>query len=480
MTDASEISLSAETSKATIAKFGMAAIGFVGTIIFARILGNDGLGGYFLVFAAAELTVRPVAGIGEAVQKRAAEIDTPSGETFGVQLLFTSLWLLAVLLVALLISGWLNTYFSLDNGALLFALIIIGEGAYMLSIPMIQARGRIGLTTGIDALRSCATLALQMVFLLIGYRTSGLVYGLAIASLAVVPIALRYHIVRPKIPSRDVLAHIWDFSKYSTLNSLLNKTYERFDELLLGFLLTNAAVGNYGAAARLTLPALFIAGAASQGLMVRTSNLSSKKQSVSEDVANTLAFTSLLAIPMFFGSLVVANDLVVTVYGPEFAGAASLLVGLAFVRVVGSQTTALGRALDGLDRPYANTAVLMVALVFNITLGVVLTLEFGAIGVVLATAAAQTLTYLLVARAIRAELPNLSLVTRPFVEQLLAGVVMTIIVFAVKQVVPVQSWLSLGFVLTIGVFTYGITVITVSSQLQTTVRSAVDSIRNET
>lgn len=476
MSDVSNFSLSAETSKATIAKFGMAAIGFIGTVIFARILGNEALGSYFLVFAAAELAVRPIAGIGEAIQKRAAEVNTPSGETFGVQILFTSIWLLIILIAAFLLAGWLNTYFSLQNGVLLFTLLVVGEGAYMASIPMIQARGRIGLSIGIDTFRSYATFALQVTLLILGYGVGSLVYGLVGASLLSVPLALRYHVVKPSIPSQEVLSHIWEFSKYSTINTLIAKTYERFDELLLGLLLTSAAVGDYGIAARLTLPALFVSSVAAQGLIVRVSTLESKSESSAEDVSNTLAFASILAIPLFFGSLVTATDIATTVYGPEFTGSAVLIVGLAFARLIGSQMTPLGRTLDGLDQPRTNTIISTVALLLNVLLGVVLTLQFGAVGVVAATVTAGAIKYVLTAYAVRKEIPEVSLFSRPLVEQIIAGAIMLVIVFIFKQFVDTQSFFGLGIILTIGCLTYVAILSTISEQFRTTVLSAIENI----
>ena len=51
MSEAANTSLSRETLGGTIAQFVMAAIGFVGTIIFARWLGPSAFGGVYLLFA---------------------------------------------------------------------------------------------------------------------------------------------------------------------------------------------------------------------------------------------------------------------------------------------------------------------------------------------------------------------------------------------------------------------------------------------
>ena len=87
-----------------------------------------------------------------------------------------------------------------------------------------------------------------------------------------------------------------------------------------------------------------------------------------------------------------ATALVVTVYGPEYTLGASLIVGIAAYRVLSTQTTPLSQTLNGLDSPDVNMRASSVALVVNITLGVVLTLLFGPIGVVVATILAETLS----------------------------------------------------------------------------------------
>ncbi|MFB9806428.1 hypothetical protein ACFFQF_14640 [Haladaptatus pallidirubidus] len=62
MVEATDVSLGGETAKALVAKFTLAASGFVATILFARELGPTAFGGYYLLFALTKIADRPLNG----------------------------------------------------------------------------------------------------------------------------------------------------------------------------------------------------------------------------------------------------------------------------------------------------------------------------------------------------------------------------------------------------------------------------------
>ncbi len=75
MSEAAKTSLSRETLGGTIAQFVMAAIGFVGTVVFARWLGPSAFGGVYLLFALVKFADRPMNGWSQAAKKRLSESD---------------------------------------------------------------------------------------------------------------------------------------------------------------------------------------------------------------------------------------------------------------------------------------------------------------------------------------------------------------------------------------------------------------------
>lgn len=479
MADASDVSLGGETAKATVAKFLMAVTGFVGTILFARILGPTSFGGFYLLFGLVKLADRPLVGWGTAAKKRFSEVTDRDSEFVGSIFAALALWLLVAVVGATVAAGWLKSYTGLDDAPVLFVVLLFAVALYEPLEKLLQARGLVGAATGIDALRSYLTLPLQIGFVLYGFGAGGMAYGLAGASILVVPVLLYYINVRPTLPTRSTARSLWAYAKYSIPSNFFGTVYNQFDVLLLGLMLTPAAAAQYEVAAKLTLPATFVAATAASGLMARVSRYHSQEKDVEPDISNTLSFTSILSIPIFFGALAIPRPLVVTFYGGEYAAATSLLVGLALYQVVRSQTAPMVQAVNGLDMPDLNMRLSFGTLALNVVLGVGLVFLFGAVGVVVATVTAETIRYVVLAVFLKRQLSSFALVPRTLLEQVGMGAVMFVAVTAAHRLVPVQSWLDLVVLLTVGAGVYGLGLLAISDQLRHTIGSVLRGSRLE-
>lgn len=475
-TTAADVSLGGETAKATVAKFLMAAAGFAGSVFFARVLGPVSFGGFYLLFSVVKLADRPVAGLSKAGKKRFSEAGADRSEILGTQLLLSLAWALVTVAVAFLTAGWLRSYTGLASAPLLFAVLLVAVGLFEPLDKLVKARGKVGAATWVDAVRSYLTLPLQVGFVLAGFGAAGMAYGLGAATFAVVPVMWYLLGTTPTVPGRETVASVWRFARFSIPQTFLGKAYADFDRVILGLLLTPGAVGLYVVAAQLTLPAMFVAAVAAEGLMARVSNLDSRGEAVAEDVTNTLAFASLLSVPIFFGALAIARPIVVTVYGGEYAEAAALLIGLGLYQVLRTQRAPLSRTLGGLDRPHLNLKIAAVTLAVNVVVGVWLVLAVGVVGVVVATVLAESLQYLATAALVRRAVPDVALLPRPLLEQLVAGGVMFVVVDLVHGVVPVRSWLHLGVLLGVGAGVYFGVLLAASGQFRLTVRSVLEDL----
>ncbi|SIQ73157.1 Membrane protein involved in the export of O-antigen and teichoic acid [Haladaptatus litoreus] len=487
MSEADGISLSRETLGGTAAQFTMAAIGFAGTVIFARWLGPATFGGVYLLFAVAKIADRPMNGWSLAAKKRLSESDSLRPPAFGAQLLFNVLWVALAVLAVVLAGDALRAYTGLALAPVLLVLLLATESTYETIESLVQGRGRISAATWNDTLRSILTLPLQLWFVALpGIAGAGMVYGLAVASALTLPIIALFVSARPAIPSRAFLRSLGDYARYSIPTSVLGTTYDRLDVLLLGFLLGSASAGFYEVAWKLTLPAVFVADIAGRGLMATVSARHARGEAdsgnesgnrngrgIGRDVSNTISYAGILAVPIFFGSLALSESLVVTVYGPDFRSAAPLLIGLAGYRVVRSQSGPLMQAINGLDRPDVAMRLSAVAVAVNLVLGVLLTLRLGPIGVVIATIVAETLVYLGGLHVLRQTVLGLAPISRPMVEQVGAGLAMFAVVSTARASVSVQSWVDLSVLVSVGGVVYVGLLLAVSPGVRHTLEEAV-------
>lgn len=469
MADAGNLDLGWEAIKGLLASLVQAAFGFAGTILFARILGPVSFGGFYFVLSIIFLVNRPIWGFGRSVKKRFSEEDAPKGELVASIVVFNVV-LIALTAVVLFGTDVLAGRTNLQSPNVVFV-VLLGSMVFFFPFQMmVEAAGSPARATWIDTLRSVFTFPLQLGFVLAGFDAAGMGYGLAAATLLTIPLTYYSIGVRPAMPTMETFRSIWEFARYSIPSTFVGKAYDRFDVILLGAVLGTGIAGHYEVANKLTLPAMFLTGAISSGLMPKISNLDSRTEDPTTDVSNALSYTSILAIPMFFGVLAMPKRLVVTAFTAEYTAAAPYLVGLALYRVIASQRRVYRSTIAGLDMPRVNFRASVLTLGVNVVLGVALVFAIGGIGVVIATVVAESVQYLWLTYVIKRELPDVTVLPRTLLEQVGVGAVMFLAVSLLADVLVLDSILTVGVVVGAGAAVYGTVLFAVSRDLRVTVR----------
>lgn len=480
MSNAGDMNFSFEVAKSFVGTVVQAVFGLAGIIVFARILGPVEFGGFYLLLSITQIINPPFKGWSTAVKKRFSEYESNRSEIFGSQIFINIIGLTVIGVCAILLESYLVLYTGLDY-ALLLLLVILATVAFFEPLQqMLDGVGRPALSTWIDTVRSILTTPLQLGLVLLGFGAMGMGLGLAGATAITVLVCYRYLGVRPTLPSRETLESVWEFARYSFVHELIGTAYDRYDVLLLGALLGQAAVADYEVALKLTLPATFISGAITGALVPRISNLDSRGKSVGDDVTNSIAFASLLAIPIFFGAFAIPHTLVVTVFGSPYRDAAVLLVGLALVRIIHIQGNHLSNVLQGIDRPDLPLRISGIAFGLNIVVGYVLVKQIGALGAVLGTVAAAGLRYLILSYHTRTLIDGVRLFPRPLIEQMAAGFVMFLTVEAIHSILSIQSWVDLLLLVGTGAAVYGVILLVISTQFRHIVQEVIEDVLTAT
>lgn len=472
---AGDVDLGLEISKGVIAKVLQAVLGFAGTVVFARVLGPTDFGGYYLLLSLVSIVDRPVTGMSSATRKRYAESDAPKAEILGFQTVFNVGYVIAASLGAMLLHSQLASYTALPEAAIYFAVLLTGLTLFTSLQSFLASLGRVGIQSWIDTLRSVLTLGLQLALVAVGLGAAGMVFGLFFATIAMLPLTYHYLRIVPEIPIRETVASVWSFAQYSIPASFVGKSYDRLDILLLGFLASPMSAAWYEVAYKLTTPAMFVGGLISAGLMAKVSDQVSRGESIDDDINNSLAFASSIAIPVFFGALAIPESIVVTAYGSEYRNAALLLVGLALYRVIQTQTDVLTGILQGLDKPDVQMRASALALAINIPLGIALYWEFDALGVVIATVVSETVRYVFFNRSVSREVTR-SLLPRAFFEQVAAGAAMYVAVEGASHWLVVRSWVELVALVGFGTAVYFLVLSLVSYHFRATARGVLEQV----
>lgn len=471
---AGEANFGLEISRGVLAKFAMAAIGFAGSVVFARVLGPSDYGAFYVVVTLVNVLNNPVTGWGNACKKRITETAFPTEEGLGSGLL-GAIALPLIMLPAVYTFHRLTSFYDLTGLFVPFSVLFITICFFAVTNRILSARSNFSAAEWSDTLRSFLTTPLQLAFVILGYGTAGMIFGLTAATALTVPYVLYRVRVKPVLPTRETLSNISSYAKYSITNGFIGTAQSRFDILLLGALLTSSAVGDYQVSMQLTLVGTFIGAVTSKGLMARVSEYSSEnnESAVITDVTNSLAYASVLAIPIFFGAAAMPNDLLITVFGSQYSDIGPVLVGLAFFQALKLQSSQLTSTIAGLNHPEVNTRISFVVLVLNVGLGYILLLKYGILGVVTATIVSEIVRYTALAHTIKQHLPDVPLFSRPLRCQLIAGGVMFAIVNSLHAITEVSWWGELLFLVGFGGIVYSVTLTVISESFRVTVHGVV-------
>lgn len=476
--DIEESSFSLEVSKGLLARLTNAAIGFLGSIVFARVLGPEGYGAFFVVIAFVNLLNRPIIGWAEGCKKRFAEASFPSDEALGAGLLAA-----AVLSVVLIPSGLLlndvTGLYDLSSLVVPFVAFFVAISFYDTSATILSGRANFSTSQWTDTLRSILTTPSQLgLVLLAGMGTVGMVYGVTLATILVVPYTISKIGVRARFPSRQTIESVATYAKFSIPNRLLGETKSRLDVLLLAAVLSSSAVGKYQVALQLTIPAQLLGNLIAVGLMGRASYYWStdNAEQTARDLSNSMAYASFLAIPIFFGSLAMPSDILVTVFGSQYTGVGLVLIGLALFRIINSQSVQLGSVVDGYNRPDIGTRVGVITLVVNVVLGLLLYTEFGILGVVFATVVAEAIGYTILVYYVKRDVSDFEILPGPLLHQFVAGLSMFAVVELVHSNLQTISVVTIGGVVSMGALIYIGTLFLISNPFRETVLGIAESV----
>ncbi|WP_181687174.1 oligosaccharide flippase family protein [Halorhabdus salina] len=464
-----------EVSKGFVAKVILMVIGFLGSIVFARTLGPAVYGAYHVLVSVANILDNPIRGLGTACQKRISEHDRDNGAILTIGLGGTTLIGAGTVGILFVASPYLDV-FDIQNGTVLAGIVFIGLIFFKILQPLISGTGHFGTSIVLDMVRSIFTIPLQLFLVSFGLGVAGMVYGLAVASLAMVPISLYVLNTRLSIPSRQTVRDVLSYAKFSIPNGFIGSAYGQLDILLLGAVLGSGASGQYKIALQLSLPATLLSMVMGTGLLSEVSSRESQDKEIAQQVTNNVVFASLLAIPMFFGALAMPESIVVTVFGSEYRHAAPLLVGLMIYQIIRTQSSQISSVIEGIDRPDLMLYLNGVTLVVNLTLGIALVYQIGVIGVVAATIVAEGTKFGTMTAVARKEVAYDPL-PRPVVYEAIAGGVMFIVVKMIHQWWGVASWFDLLALVGLGAVIYAVVLVSLSDIFMHTARQILSDAR---
>jgi O-antigen/teichoic acid export membrane protein len=370
-------------------------VGFFAIVVFSRLLGASALGIYYPFIALLGILGIPAdIGLRNAVEKRISE-GTDENIYFGSFLSLKVLPLIFISLIIYVLREYINIYLGGDFAILLIIALIARQFG---TIPhsILNGELRVGETALIRLIQSMGWLTFGYLLYLQDYGVYALIYGHIIGSILMAIIGWWKLSVPIGFPSLKHAKSLFDFGKFAAVTTVGGFVYSWMDVAILTAFValeitaTRASIGAYENAWRMSLVVSLLGRSVSMVIFPQISQWDAEDaiDRIEEIIPIAVLLSLLVAIPGFVGTLILSNEMLRIVYGPEFVIASTALIILMGEKILQSIQVILSRSLRGLDHPDLAAYATLVTIMMNFILNIILIFYFGIIGAAIATGTA--------------------------------------------------------------------------------------------
>ncbi len=429
------------------ARMGVNAIGFVSTIILARLLMPED-------FGLIALTMSIVAGL-QAMSEFSFNIFLITKQDSDRRH-YDTIWTLAILRGVLLSAILLMAAPSIDGFFDDPRLIPITQWiAVSILISGLENPGVVNFQKDLRFSRDFVwmigtkivsfVVTIVMAFVLRNYWA--LVIGIIAMSCTRVILSFTMHPYRPRLSLAKV-ADVMGFSAWLLANNLVNYFRGRGDQLVLGRFLGVGSVGYYSVAFQIVdLIGAEVLGAIRRALLPGYSKVAIERRALAEMFMDNSALIALLMTPLAIGLGLTAEPLVRVVLGEKWLEAVPLLQVLSAYAFFNIWSTAGSPVLLALKRASTLTVISLISAVILIALMILAAIGYGAPGVAAAVSVTAGLWTVILWGVLLRLLPmSLGEMVRRIWRVLLALLVMSVAVLLVQERLPAIDSLSSGLI----------------------------------
>lgn len=179
--------------------------------------------------------------------------------------------------------------------------------------------------------------------------------------------------------------------------SLMMVLYDKIDITMLSKMTSNPdyAIGLYGAAYGLIFVLEFIPISINAAVFPHTARAFMQNKGNFKHVFERLvSYYVYMTLPIVFGTMYLATDIITLIYGQEFAPASLVFKILIWSVLFRFQMYALGIILDSMNKEVKTMQATIFSLIFNVVMNLILIPDYGIIGAAIATVGAELCYFL--------------------------------------------------------------------------------------
>ncbi len=243
---------------------------------------------------------------------------------------------------------------------------------------------------------------------------------------------------RPKLQfSRKYIPELLNFSLNILGYKLVDFFNQRTDNLLIGYFLGEIALGYYAISHRiLQVMTQLLIGTLNQVALSTFSRLQDDRNRFLEAFYRATQFTTLLALPVFCGTIILSSELVITLFGEKWLDAIPIIKILAFAGILRSVSFFQRSVFIAINQPSLQFKLGLLNTIFNV-IACFIAVQWG----ILAVATAYVISDYLVFPISQVLLKKLiSISWKTYLSQFLPPIICTLIM--ILTVMTVQQWLT--------------------------------------
>ncbi|HJJ72482.1 MAG TPA: flippase [Methanocorpusculum sp.] len=451
------MSLSAIQRQSTLSLFFtvlITLIGFFSTMLFSHILGKDLMGVYYLFVAYYGIfNMIGDGGFGQAAVKRISE-GKEQNEYLTAYACLRGLLIVVSTVILLTLSP---LFIDLQEYNIVLCIILtIAAAAFGNTITMgVYGLGHVGVKNVGVGMGELARIIVQIGTVLLGYSVYGLIGGYIAGIIVSGILCLKYFTFRPAKFGFHHIKSLFAYGFWIFLISTGSLAFSYTDTIFIGYFMTNGDVGVYRTAFQFTSAAAFITAAIAPTLTPKISRWSKDNEweKIIYPVSRGITFGLILAVPVLFGGIFLADKLLYYFYGADFAAGAAACCILFAVQIVSVFTTFLGTALSASDHAKQSFYATATAAVVNIILNCILIPILGINGAAISTLISYSLNAVLIAYFLRRYI-SIRIEKRPIFHIIISAAVMGIFVFIYTLFVPLDNVILTLIPVAVGAFIY--------------------------
>lgn len=448
---------------------------FLAIASFSRGVGVAGLGSFFLFQSVLSMVSLPVdMGIRRGIEKRLSE-GKPPGETVATGLTM-KLVLLAIFLVPILVFRQsINSYIGSDVSYLLGIGLILRE---LGDVGRFTLRGELRVTESaiFPPLRTVLWAIGGWIFIKIGLSEVALFWGYLLGLAGVLILSWALIDTQLSAPSLSRAKSLFGYSKFAAIGSVGGIIYSWTDVILLGFFISQGAVGAYEIAWKVAAVALLLSQAIRSSIFPIANQWGAENDfgKLEELIERTFVPSLYFVIPAFIGGLILGDEILNLWFAVQYPLIHLVLIVLLFEKLQRAILLPLIAPMHAVGHVDYGAYATILGVVVNIVANLALIPSFGVVGAALGTtlgAFANTASH---AWLLSTEL-DIQFPLKAIGWLIVSAAIMGAGVYSITSLLDDIGWLSLGLIIAGGAALYGL-VSFASPTIRTEIESTINAI----